>query len=119
MCGKGLKMKCRLLFILLILGWGGFTSANARAIVEYSDSSDWYKKTVITLKANERINLNVEKYGWKKCEILANDTKSALYGECYLDNKKSVLFECYGDEANEISLIGSGMISIKLICTYK
>ena len=112
-------MKYRLLFIFLIFGWGGVTSANAKAIVEYSESSDWHKKTVITLKADEKININVEKYGWKKCEISTNNTKSALYAECFLDNKKSVLFQCYGDETSEISLTGKGMISIKLICTYR
>lgn len=95
------------------------TEVSAKAMVEYNDSNDANTKVIRTLKSDEKIKINVEKFGWEACEIQANDTKSAIHARCYVDKKRNVYFSCWGDETVEIFLQGNGLAAIKLICTHK
>lgn len=117
-------MKISNFFVLLLLGASVLNSIDAKSLVEYTDSDDFYKKVTKNLKADEKISISLEKFGWDKCEIEANDTKTAVYAKCWIDKKRLVSFSCWGDETVEINIEGNGLTgnrlaSIKLICTYK
>lgn len=112
-------MKSRIFSVFMLLSMSSVTSVYSKAIIEYTDSNDFNKKIIKSLKPEEKIEINLEKFGWSKCEINSNDTKSAIHAKCWVDKKRFVSFSCWGDESVEIDVHGNGLASVKLICTFK
>jgi hypothetical protein len=102
-----------------MLGASVVNSISAKSLVEYTDSNNFHKKIIKNLKAEEKIIISLEKFGWDKCEIEANDTKTAVYARCWVDKRRLVSFSCWGDETVEVDIQGNGLVSVKLICKYK
>lgn len=111
-----MTLKKSLVFLIFL---NALIAAHSKAIVEYRDSSDWTRKTVKKMNAREKMRIDLQRFGWKSCEIFSGSEASSLFATCFADEKKTVLFDCNGDEEKEITLNGNGMISIKLICSYK
>jgi hypothetical protein len=113
------KMISQKKLIVMCLTLCASLEVKSKAVVEFTDSDDFNKRFVKRLKADEKMELDLKKFGWDKCMIKANDTATAIYATCYADRQRSIDFSCWGDESVEISLSGKGLASIKLVCAYK
>jgi len=97
------------------------TFANSKTVVEYKDSSDFYRVITKNLRADEKYIINLKEFKWDKCDFRATQEK-IIRAKCYTNKNHLIMFDCHPEEGRTevyISDPSSGkMAVITLICEY-
>jgi hypothetical protein len=97
------------------------TFANSKTVVEYRDSSDFYRVITKNLRADENYIINLKEFGWNECDIKSNESKT-INAKCYTDKNALIMFDCHPQEGRTKVYFtdpsGGKMAVITLICAY-